>query len=130
MRTFFYRYSPGNPPTPSVLLNLRHPIATRLTSDVPALVDSGADQTVLPMQIVRTLGLNQLDETLVKGFDGSIQVLATYPLSLCIRDMKPILVEVLASDRVEYAILGRDVLNRYRIIFDGPKQRLELTDNE
>jgi len=43
--------------------------------------------------------------------------------------MRPILIEVLASDRVEYAILGRGVLNRDRIIFDG-QQRLELTDNE
>jgi hypothetical protein len=34
-------------------------------------------------------------------------------------------VEVLAADE-PYVLLGRDILNRYRVVLDGPKQKLEI----
>ena len=34
-------------------------------------------------------------------------------------------VEILAADE-PYVLLGRDVLNRHRMVMDGPKQSLEI----
>jgi len=43
-----------------------------------------------------------------------------------VRDLEPVTVKVLASDEEPYALLGRDVLNRFTILLDGPNLALEL----
>jgi hypothetical protein len=99
MPTFRYRYSPGNPAAPSVLLNLAHPVTGQRVENVAALADTGADQTVLPDRLVEALGLLQLDQEVVRGFDGAPQILPTYLVHLQIRDLASVEVEVIASGR-------------------------------
>jgi hypothetical protein len=128
MPTFRYRYAAGNPPAPSVLLNLAHPVTGRRLADVPALADSGADQTVIPERLVEPLGLLRLDQEVVRGFDGTPQLLPTYLVLLQVRDLAPVEVEVIASPRVDNAVVGRDVLNRYRVMLDEPAMVMTITD--
>ena len=129
MPTFRYRYSSSTPPGPAVLLNLAHPVSGQRLEDVSALVDSGADQSVIPERIVEALGLLQIDQEIVRGFDGSSQILATYLVVLQIRDLAPVEIEVLASSRVPYAVVGRDVLNRYKVVLDGPGSVMSISDD-
>jgi predicted aspartyl protease len=128
MPTFRYRYSPGTPAVPSVLLNLAHPVTGQRVENVAALADTGADQTVIPERVVEALGLLQLDQEVVRGFDGGSQILPTYLVQLQIRDLTPVEVEVIASGRVPNAVVGRDVLNRYTIVLDGPGLVLSISD--
>jgi hypothetical protein len=43
-----------------------------------------------------------------------------------IRSFPPMTVEVLAHPAEPFILLGRDVLNHYRILLDGPKLALEI----
>lgn len=128
MARFRYRYAAGQPPAPSVLLNLAHPTTGSAVGDVPALVDTGADQTVLPSSLIAALGLPQADQEVVKGFDGASQLLPTYIVRLQVRDLPSIEFEVIGTDKVGNVVLGRDVLNRYKLTLDGPGQVLEIAD--
>ncbi len=128
MPTFRYRYSPGDPPAPSVLLNLTHPVTGQRVENLAALADTGADQTVVPESVVAALELPQLDQEVVRGFDGAAQILPTYLVVLQVRDLAPVEVEVIASSRVSNAVVGRDVLNRYRVMLNGPGRVLEISD--
>jgi hypothetical protein len=123
-----YRYAAGQPPAPSVLLNLTNPITGAVAGDAPALVDTGADQTVAPMRLIGLLGLPQADQEVVRGFDGTPQLLPTYIVQLQVRDLPAIGLEVIGSDKIGNVVLGRDVLNRYKLTLDGPGQVLEITD--
>jgi predicted aspartyl protease len=127
MPTFRYRYSSADPPAPTVFLRLTHPTTGVSVDDLPGLVDTGADQTVVPRRVADHLSLPQLDQQRVEGFDGTPQFLPTAVLRLAVRDLSPVEMEVIVSDRVRYVVLGRDVLNRYVIALDGPNTVLQIS---
>jgi predicted aspartyl protease len=128
MPTFRYRYAAIDPPAPSLLLNLSHPVTGAKVGNASALADSGADQMVIPSGLIDELGLPKLDQELVRGFDGAPQILDVYAIVLRVRDLAPIEIKVIASPRVTYAIVGRDVLNRYTVTLDGRNGILTITD--
>jgi hypothetical protein len=109
-----------------VLLNVGVNGTGRWVENLPALADTGADQTVVPERIVTQLGLAQLDQVSVTGFSGRPEIRPTYAIRLVVRDLPPVDVEVLTGWSDTHAILGRDVLNRYKIVLDGPNLRLEI----
>jgi hypothetical protein len=53
-------------------------------------------------------------------------LLPTYRLELSIRDCPAVLIEVLAHPEEPFLLLGRDVLNRHRVVLDGPSLALEI----
>jgi predicted aspartyl protease len=130
MPTVRFRFAAGTPPAPAVLLNLSHPVdLTVRAPDQAALVDTGADQTVLPARLIAELRLVGRDAVEVRGYDGTARTLPTYLVRLQVRDLTPIDVEVIGSSDVPNVILGRDVLNRYTITLDGPAGRITVSDD-
>jgi predicted aspartyl protease len=116
----------GSPPAPFVLLNVAALGSDEWEMNVAALADTGADVTVIPDNLVETLGLVALDSLPTMGLGGTVTHRKTYGVRLLIRDLPAVEIEVVGSADWKYAILGRDVLNRYRVVFDGPNQRLEI----
>ncbi|MFO0823485.1 MAG: retroviral-like aspartic protease family protein [Gemmataceae bacterium] len=127
MPTFRYRYAAITPPAPALLLNLTHPITGTEAQNISVLLDTGADQTVLPERLAEQLELLKLDQELIRGFDGAPQVLGVYSVVLQVRDLIPFEIKVIASPKVASVVVGRDVLNRYRLVLDGPNGVLEIT---
>ena len=126
---FRYPYrlpGPNREPAAFVLLRVAAHDSETWHPDVPALADTGADQTVLPTSLTTALGLVPFDFVHVSGFDGVGSDRPVYSVRLVVRDLPPIYAQVIGGWEDEYAILGRDVLNRYRAAFDGPNQRLEI----
>jgi len=62
----------------------------------------------------------------VKGFGGQAIPLPTVLVEITIRQQQPVPMEALLSPDEPYLILGRDLLNRYRILLDGPQLALEM----
>jgi predicted aspartyl protease len=123
---FTYRYAAANPPAPFVLVIVSNPDGTATAPDLPARVDTGADRTVIPNTLVGLLGLPEVGRLVFAGLAGQEIELPVYQVRLVVRDLDPILVEVAASDGEPHVLLGRDVLNRYRVVLDGPNGRLEI----
>ena len=46
-----------SPPAPIARVGLRHPESGESVADIPMLIDSGADATLLPRSAVATLGI-------------------------------------------------------------------------
>ena len=92
----------------------------------PALVDSGADGSAIPREVVKGLGLLPADECYLTIGSGREILQPTYLVQLRVLD-QAIDAEVLESPfEPDLVILGRDVLNRFRITLDGPQQRMEI----
>lgn len=122
-----YSYSPlGNHPAPFVHVNLSGPKGGTELADLPAQLDSGADRTVVPWNAVEHLGLVQLDEITVGAFNMTLAVLPTFLVRLTIRQQAPVTLEVAGARNESWVLLGRDVLNRYRIVLDGPRLTLDI----
>ena len=89
--------------------------------DVPLLVDTGADATLLPAEAaVRAIGVPPVEGTLypLMGFDGSPTDAVAADLALRFLG-KTVRGRFLLIDR-KFGILGRDVLNHFRVLLDGP----------
>ena len=95
-------------------------------SDVAGLLDTAADISVLPWSTIEELELVQLDEVPAVGFGGRVTQVPTFLVELGIRELEPVVVKVLGSRDEPYVLLGRDVLNRYRVLLDGRRQVFEI----
>ena len=90
------------------------------------VTDTAADFSVIPWWIVEELEPNQLGESEALGLGGHILTMPTFLVQIQLRGMPGQVVKVLASAEEPYVLLGRDVLNRFRVTLDGPKLVLEI----
>jgi predicted aspartyl protease len=127
MSMIVFRYvTRFDPPSPFVMVLLAHPDSPDQFVELPAQVDTGADRTVIPDFARETLGLQCRRKAMFAGFGGQVQELSVFDAVLGIKGTAPLPVEVLAHPNEPHVLLGRDVLNRHRIVFDGPNQSLEI----
>ncbi len=87
-----------------------------------ALVDTGADCTLVPLEVARTLQLPVVDELWLQGIGGAARRALVHAAKLEFLGVQ-CLARVVAFGRE--TILGRDLLNRTLVELDGP--RLSLT---
>lgn len=93
---------------------------------MPAQIDTAADRTVVPLARLQALGLEPIDEVKVGGFGGHEQKVFVYAVSLAVQTFAPRTLAVFAHAREPWVLLGRDVLNSYRLLLDGPALVLQL----
>jgi predicted aspartyl protease len=123
-----YSYSQQiSPPAPFVHVSLACPETKAEIADLPAQLDTAADRTVIPAELVDRLGLAPLDEIHVGGFGGQILLVRTYRIAVAIRGCQAKLVEVIAHSEEPFILLGRDLLNDRQLFLDGPGLALEIT---
>jgi predicted aspartyl protease len=112
-----------DPPAPVAYVTLRNPATGALLSEVPMLIDTGADATLLPSNAVEQLGIaTEKDSNFeVQVFDGEIKRVKLAKLELYFL-CKKFAGEYLLIDRT-VGILGRNILNNIRILLDGPRRK-------
>jgi Retroviral aspartyl protease. len=122
-----YRYNQQvEPPAPFALITLLRPLGDDAITDLPAQLDTAADRTVVPSHFVEEFGLIPLDEVPVLGFGGIITKVRTCLVRLSLRSKEPVALKVFVSGTEPHILLGRDILNGYRVLLDGPRLILEI----
>ncbi|MBV6450536.1 MAG: hypothetical protein MHPDNHAH_01260 [Anaerolineales bacterium] len=108
-----------DPPAPVATVTLRHPATGVSLPDVPMLIDTGADVTLLPREYVERLGVETESEAYeVQGYNGEISFADAVKLEMIFLDRK-FTGQFLLMDQ-PMGILGRNVLNAVSIFLDGP----------
>ncbi len=95
-----------SPPAPFVHVSLQNLSAGAISDSLPALVDTGADRTVIPGGLVDVLGLVPLDELPFVGLAGCLVRLRTYLVEMAIRGLPARRIEVVAHQDEPYILLG------------------------
>ncbi len=107
------------PAAPIARVSLQHPDTAACITDIPMLIDSGADATLLPKSAIASLGLAGTgDRYGLEAFDGSVKEAESVHAVLVFLN-KTFRGRFLPVDS-EIGIIGRNVLNRVRLLLDGP----------
>jgi hypothetical protein len=116
-----YDASLFDPPAPTARVILRNPATGVVWSDVPMLLDSGADVTLIPQAVLSHLALDAMPdkEYLLAGFNGNVSrtSVARLEMIFCRRTFRG---QFLLVDQ-EWGILGRNILNTIALLHDGPR---------
>ena len=114
-----------NPPAPLAFVTLKNSENGLEVSEVPMLLDTGADATLIPQNCVQKLDLElKSDIWETEAFDGTVSKSAAVSLQM-ILEGKSFRGEFLLIEQ-NYGIIGRNVLNLLEIIFDGKNLRWEI----
>lgn len=107
------------PPAPLALVVIRHPDRGDAVADVPMLIDSGADASLLPRSAIATLGIAGTGERYqLVAFDGTTSESEAVRADLVFMGRR-FRGRFLMID-AEVGVVGRDVLNHVRLVLDGP----------
>jgi hypothetical protein len=108
------------PPAPLARVILRHPQTGAIVKDVPMLLDSGADATLLPQTSVDQIrvDVDPHEGYELMSFESSISTEQVVQLDLIFmhRAFKG---RFLLLNQ-EWGLIGRDILNHLSLLFDGP----------
>jgi hypothetical protein len=108
------------PPAPVALVKIQSPSSGKSVTNVPMLLDTGADVSLIPDQLVRSLidSHENLPKYEVEGFDGARSHAPAVALTLEFLGKtfrgKFLLIES------NVGIMGRNILNCTSLQFDGP----------
>ncbi|PIW20453.1 MAG: hypothetical protein COW33_02265 [Anaerolineae bacterium CG17_big_fil_post_rev_8_21_14_2_50_57_27] len=110
-----------DPPAPVAHVTLNYNATGAVVSDVPMLMDTGADVTLLPREFVEQLGVSP-EEGLtyeVAGFDGDIKLAEAVKLEVAFLGKK-FKGQFLLIDQ-PIGTMGRNILNAIALVLDGPR---------
>jgi len=118
-----------SPPAPVLEIFLSSPgVLASPPTPVEALVDSGADITVIPRKFIENLQLKLVDQLLAVGYEGapSERLADVYSVKVFIRDVGDYIVRVISSSD-DYALIGRDIINSWDLYLRGKTSTFEIT---
>ena len=112
-----------DPPAPVAMVTLRRSGEGDLVGDVALLIDTGADMTLLPRWALARLGVAPQPNITYEIFDfeGGRSTAQAVDLDMIFLN-KAFRGRYLLTNE-QHGILGRDVLNTLRVLFDGPSQQ-------
>jgi len=109
------------PPAPVAYVTLRNRTTGTVALNVPMLLDTGADVTLVPRAALDALGFDVIADNTYElvGFDSnkSLAQVVHVELIFCRRTFRG---QFLLVDQF-YGILGRNVLNAVPLLLDGPQ---------
>ena len=126
-------------PTFRVVIKPSAPTSARLTMDkkivpsvrVLAMIDTGASTTAVSQNVIRRLKLNPRGAVKVYTSNKAAEIRYEFDISLYFGDttflpLLRVLGANLAHQRID-CLIGRDVLQFGKLIYDGPRQRVNLS---
>ena len=121
-----YRYNRREEP-PAPFLDIL--VSASESSEPVALsaqLDTGADTTHIPISLLRELEIAASDTGLIRGVSGPATAQEIFKVFISIEQGIPEQYEVF-SWNWPYALLGRDILNKYHLTLDGPNLTFTLS---
>lgn len=116
------------PPSPVLSLQIAGPEADDWIAVSTALVDTGADATIVPDSLLSQILAVEWDQARLRSQWGEFRLVYRYEIDIRIGDRTFSSILVVADDMGEEVILGRDLLARLRFFYDGPAEQVTLVE--
>lgn len=99
----------------------------RLT--VSAIIDTGADATIIPISQLRKIGARRAHEARLRSQWGEARRVYLYVVDMKVGEFDLQGVYVVGDDRGNECVLGRNVINRLKMLLNGPLGNTLLLDD-
>lgn len=116
------------PSSPSFSLQIAGPEVNDWIDISAALLDTGADATIIPERLLSQIMAAEWDQARLRSQWGEYRVIFRYEVDLRIADRIFASILVVADDVGDDVIIGRDLLNRLRFLYDGSAQQLVFVE--
>ena len=110
-----------DPPAPMAMVTLKSEHSALVIRDVPMLIDTGADVSLLPRSHAAPLESTDAKRYELEAFDGTRSTAAAVAAEMVFVG-KSFRGQFLLVDSW-HGVLGRNVLNNLALVFDGPARR-------
>ena len=107
------------PAKPVIEVGLSLPGSSLVKTTTAMLVDSGADKTMIAVDVLHFIGAKSIDRVRVRGIFGASRSTELYVVDLQIGIHRIRAVEVAALSEGDESIQGRDVLNQLIVTLNG-----------
>jgi len=114
------------PPAPMLKLYLITPEWGLRSEFVSAMVDTGADGTLVPIEYLHTIQATAEGHGRLRSQWGEPRLVNLYLVDLEIEGFTLPGIWVIGDDTGQEIVLGRNVLNRLKLLLDGPKMTTTL----
>jgi hypothetical protein len=122
-----YEHRAYDPPMPVLDIGVSRPGVNVLSATVAAVVDTGADGSLLPLDVLEQAGAIFVDRAYVRGITGQRQAVDLYLITIHLGRFRITGIRAIALPPGNAAILGRDVLNHLDITLRGPAGVTEIS---
>jgi hypothetical protein len=123
---FTYNYSSDyHPSMPMADLSIGLPLE-EATIAVQAIVDLGADATIIPVELLQQAGARRSRKAMMRGVTGSGALVDLFAVAIQLGPYRQGFLEVVGSVSNHEAIVGRDVLNHLLVTLNGPAAVVEV----
>jgi predicted aspartyl protease len=96
--------------------------------NVGAVIDTGADATIVPVSFLRQVAARRFFEATMRSQWGERRRVYLYLVDIQLETLTLPGIYVVGDDQGNEVILGRDVLNRLRVLLDGPRRVSQVLD--
>lgn len=114
------------PPIPALSIHLAPVGAAPQIGPLTAIVDTGADATLIPLRYLDEIEVPADYPAQLRGPWGNARRVQVYTVDIVISDMRLPGIEVVGDEMSNEVILGRSVLNRLVLLLDGPGQQSDV----
>ena len=95
---------------------------------LPSMVDSGADGTIVPINYLDEIQAPPTVEMVMRSQWGERRRVLLYLVDVQIGDLTLAGIEVVGDEESDEIILGRDILNRLRVLLNGPAEIVDVSE--
>jgi hypothetical protein len=95
-----------------------------------AVVDSGADASMIPLRYLRRLKAKKRRTKWLTGTTGVRQKADLYGVAIQIGKARPIYLEAVGTEQRDEVIVGRDVLNEFVVTLNAPAYTVEVAADD
>lgn len=122
-----HRYSQAHfPPAPLCQVRFGTPEEMRFTQPVEGMVDTGADMTIAPLALMRNIGATVGGLQSIGSQWGEARSVRMYIVDVEVEGVNFPRIWVVGDERGQEVVLGRNLLNRMKILLDGPAEEIEI----
>lgn len=115
------------PPIPALEIRLANPAGKYRSGYLHAFLDTGADTTVAPIELLDQLGIRPSRWDVVYGLWGGQEQVPIFTVDIEVGSAKFLSVDVIGHYE-DYILIGRNLSNQLRLLLDGPAETVELVE--